>query len=186
MKGKIIILALVLVFAAAAGFGQSRDFYWIVKTGTPQQVQEAIDAGADVNAVSPTWNMTPMALAASYNENPGVVVALVKAGAALAPNEEGWTPLMAAAWSNMNPQVAAALIDLGVDVNSRYMKAHGRTALMFAAEHSLCPEVILALLKGGADARQKDTDGKTALDLADHNYPLKHSTAFKQLQEASD
>jgi ankyrin repeat protein len=185
MKKLVVILAIVMVFAAATGSAQAKDFFILVRNGTPQEVQQAIDSGADVNEYSTAWKTTPLGQAASYNTDPGVIVVLLKAGAAIAPNADGWTPLMAAAWSNANPAVITTLLEGGLEIDSPYAGYHGRTALMFAAEHNQNPEVLLALLKGGADVRVKDADGNTALDAAKHNYVLKRSAAYRQLEEAS-
>ena len=60
--------------------------------------------------------LTPLHLAAQYNENPAVITALLKAGADLhARDEHGLTPLHWAAWKNKNPVVIAALLDAGAD-----------------------------------------------------------------------
>ena len=56
------------------------DFFELVKTGMPQDVQAAIRNGADVNA----WffnGRTPLMCAAGFNKNPEVTTVLLKAGA---------------------------------------------------------------------------------------------------------
>jgi len=45
--------------------------------------------------------------------------------------------------------------------------------------------VITTLLKAGADAKAKDSAGKSAFDYAQSNAKLKDSDAPKQLEEAS-
>jgi uncharacterized protein len=185
MKKRIVLLTTLTVLVAASVHAQTKDFAALVRYGTPQEVQQAIESGADVNAVSSSWKMAPLALAASYNGNAAVIQVLLKAGANTAPDEYGGTALMSAAWSNTNAEVIKALLEAGIDVNSANKSYHGRTALMFAAEHGRSPEVVLALLEGGADARAEDSDGKTALDLAQHNYALRRTEALAQLEKAS-
>jgi beta-lactamase regulating signal transducer with metallopeptidase domain len=169
----------------AAQLAQAKSFWELARTGTPQEVQEAIGRGADVNAASPSLKMTALWLAGAYNENPEVIATLLKAGADVNLTTDGRTALMGAAWSTRNPEVVNVLLRAGAAVNARHAENFGRTALMYAAEHSQNPEVVLALLQGGADARQKDFDGKTALDMIQHNYVLRRSDALKQLQDAA-
>jgi hypothetical protein len=103
----------------------------------------------------------------------------------------GWTPLMYAAGSHGNSQ-ESVILKAGVDVNTRSKR--GETALMASAARGMAdedllkagadvnavndvgmtalmllvqradPDEIKLLLKAGADARKKDSDGRTALD----------------------
>jgi ankyrin repeat protein len=56
---------------------------------------------------------------------------------------------------------------------------------MVAARYNQNPEVITTLLKAGADAKAKDSAGKTAFDYAKNNDRLEGTDAYSQLQEAS-
>jgi len=62
----------------------------------------------------------------------------------------------------------------------------GMTPLMDAAMNNHNPEVITTLLKAGADAKAKDSAGKTAFDYAQNNEKLKGTDAYRKLQEASN
>jgi beta-lactamase regulating signal transducer with metallopeptidase domain len=192
--GKLVAFTFFLALPVIAFLGADLEplsrapttsLFEVVRAGTPRQVQEAIDRCADVNEYSPQWHTVPLRLAAAYNENPDVLTVLINAGADTRANTAGVTALMAAAWSNTNPRVIQRLLDSGVDVDSQNAEICYRTALMFAAEHNPNPTMLLALLEGGADAHRKGADGKTALDLIQHNYPLRHTLALKRLQEAS-
>jgi ankyrin repeat protein len=59
---------------------QMKDFLELVKKGTPNQVQEAIEAGADLRAQD-TDGWTALMWAAENNQNPEVIMTLLKAGA---------------------------------------------------------------------------------------------------------
>ncbi len=64
----------------ASSYAPTTDFFELVKTGMPQDVQAAIRNGADVNA----WffnGRTPLMCAAGFNKNPEVTTVLLKAGA---------------------------------------------------------------------------------------------------------
>src|ERR1700722_1241734 len=73
----------LLLMATALGCSRSPSatvFLDVCKSGTPEQVTAAINAGADVNAKDPK-GQTPLFEAAKMNPNPGVIAALIKAGA---------------------------------------------------------------------------------------------------------
>jgi ankyrin repeat protein len=76
MKKYLFIFALLL--CAASLFGQ--DLFSIAEKGTPEQIQAAIKAGADVHARDKDGK-TALMWAAGYNENPDVITTLLKAGA---------------------------------------------------------------------------------------------------------
>jgi ankyrin repeat protein len=81
------------------------------KTGTPQDIQAAIDEGADVNGRSSN-GLTPFIISTT----------LLNGGADLKARDlydVGATALGWAAWNNSNPGVIAALLKAGGDVNSR-------------------------------------------------------------------
>jgi hypothetical protein len=106
-------------------------------------------------------------------------------------DESGWTPLMYAAGSYGKSE-EGAILKAGVDVNARSKR--GETALMASAAKGIAdedllnagadvnavndvgvtalmllvqrghPDEITILLRAGADARKKDSEGRTALD----------------------
>jgi len=107
----------------------------LLQTGTPEQVQKEIDAGADVNAQENTLGFTPLMWAAGLNPNPEVISVLLKAGAHInARVAGGRTPLMWAVARNRNPDVIAALLDAGADAKAK--DSQGRTALDYARQNA--------------------------------------------------
>ncbi|MGA2380526.1 MAG: ankyrin repeat domain-containing protein [Spirochaetia bacterium] len=186
MKKRIVVSVVLAVLLAASAYAQTTDFFVLVETGTPQDVQAAISKGADVNSRdSARVETTPLIAAAAYNNDPAVITTLLKAGADIDARDlhYGATALMWAANNNQNPEVVATLLKAGADI-----KAHtedGGTALIIAAQFNRNPEVIMVLLNAGADAKVKDSEGKTALDYAKDNWALKGTDALKQLEEAS-
>ena len=152
-------------------------------SGTPQEVQAAIDKGADVNAA--VGDKTPLIVAATLNKDPEVITLLLKAGAKLEAKDTqyGGTPLAWAAYDNPHPEVTETLLKAGADVEAKGV--YRRTALMYAAMNNSNPEVIAILLSAGADAKAKDETGKTALDFASTRPVLNGTDALKQLEEAS-
>jgi ankyrin repeat protein len=62
---------------------------------------------------------------------------------------------------------------------------NGATPLMYATNGDNPEAMIRAFLKAGADAKAKDSDGKTAFDYAQTNEKLKGTDAYRQLQQAS-
>lgn len=109
-----------------------------------------VETGAEVNALSQN-GFTPLLLAAQVNQNPDVIVALMKAGADVTIHRKSLTPLIAASAYNQNPEVITTLLKFGGNVNAR--TEDGGTPLMAAAAFNQNPEVIATLLKAGADAK---------------------------------
>ncbi len=76
---------------------------------TPEQVQDLINHGADVNATLVN-GMTPLHAAARFSEDPSVIAALINAGADVnAKHEDGRTPFGHAFEWNSNNAIAALL-----------------------------------------------------------------------------
>jgi hypothetical protein len=193
-----------------------KQFFVVVESGTPQQVKDAIDQGADVNTLD-EHGLTPLMEAARINSHyPEVLTTLVAAGADVkAQNNEA---LRGAAMFNGNPEVITVLLKAGADVNAKALdggtpllaaanknnnpevitvllkagadlKARGITGgtpLITAAMFTWNPEVVMVLLKAGADVRAKDFMNYTALDWAQKNKRLKGTEALKMLEEASN
>ena len=77
---KGIVLAVVLsVLLTASVYAQTTDFFELVKTATPQNVQSAINSGAEANTPDKDGK-TPLMYAAGYNQNTEVTNVLLKAG----------------------------------------------------------------------------------------------------------
>ena len=121
-------IALVLLFCGMCLFGQS--LFYLVETGTPEQVQAAIKAGAKVNDRN-AWSWSPLMYAASNNENPEVITTLLNAGAKLDDRDTiGMTPLMRAAKYNENPEVITTLLNARADAKAKSID--GKTAFDYA------------------------------------------------------
>ena len=165
MKERVVAtVALVFLFALVSTYAQTTDFFELVKTGTPQSVQAAINQGADVNARD-RYGLTPLMFAAQYNQDSKVVATLLEAGANLnARNRYGWVSLLYAAASNRNPEVVGVLLKAGAHINAR--DRYGLTPLMFAASSNQSAEVISTLLKAGAQVNAQDAAGLSPLMCA--------------------
>ena len=112
MKKALMTIASFLAISAYA----DDTFFELVETGTPDQVEAAITAGADVNARD-YLGQTPLMYAAIIGtETPEVITALIEAGAEVnARNEDGCTPLMCAAQLTETPEVITVLLEAGAD-----------------------------------------------------------------------
>ena len=106
-------------------------FFDLVRTGTSQSVQAAIDKGEDPNARDKDGT-TPLMYAAGYNQNPQVITTLLKAGADINARDRynNMTPLMYAAWFNQNPEQITTLLAAGADAKAK--SSVGKTAFDFA------------------------------------------------------
>ena len=109
----------------------SDNFLKLCRDGTPQEVENAIKTGVNVNKRY-LFDNTALILAA-YNNNLEVVITLIKNGADVnAQNQIGWTALMYAACFG-DPEVVITLIDNGADVSLR--DVNGRAAVYHAKDN---------------------------------------------------
>ncbi|MCL1940944.1 MAG: ankyrin repeat domain-containing protein [Synergistaceae bacterium] len=131
------------------------EFIQLCREGTTQQIEAAIEAGADVNARM-NDGLTPLISAVKDNNDPEVLNLLIQKGADVSmKNNDGLTPLMLAAQSN-NLEFLRALIQGGADVNAK--NNGGWPALFIAVEYNNNPEIIAALIEAGADVNANAND----------------------------
>ncbi len=161
---------------------QSVELRVIVRTGSPEEVQKALETGMQVD-IRDDIGRTPLMWAAFSNENPEVLKMLLDAGARVdARDEAGRTPLMRAASHNENPEIARVLLAAGANVHAR--DERGRTALMRGAQWNRNPEVIKVLLEAGADKKARCYYGKTAFEYAQGNEHMHETEVYRFLKEA--
>ena len=115
MAAAVVFATLLTVTADA----QTIDFIGLVKTGTSQDVQNAINSGADVNSRDKDGK-TPLMYAAGYNQNTDVTTVLLKAGADIETTDKNsMTPLMYAAWNNQDPDEITVLLKAGANLKAQ-------------------------------------------------------------------
>ena len=153
--------AVLLFFFCFTAMLFAQDIFTLAESGTPEQIQAAINAGAKIDDRDNDGE-TPLMYAAWFNENPEVIKLLLDAGARINDRDGlGETPLMHAAIGNENPEVIKLLLDAGARINDR--DGLGETPLMYAAWFNENPEVIKLLLDAGARIDDKDVIGRTPL-----------------------
>jgi ankyrin repeat protein len=144
------------------------DFFDLCATGTPQQIEAAIAAGADVKSILQRQNepegLTTLMWAANKNRDPDVIRTLIKMGVDVnAKSGEGVNALVYAVIGTQNPEVIKALIESGAD-----LKIHDDwDVLGLVAVRPTTPGVVRELIKGGANVNIRYKDyGMTPLMLA--------------------
>jgi ankyrin repeat protein len=154
--------SLVLLVTAAAGAPPriDQDYFATLRTGDPQELRAALEAGSPVNARDDRGN-TPLMLAAVYGDAQSMQVLLDRGADANATNAAGATALMRAA---VDEKKVRLLLAHGADVNAR--SASGNTPLILAARPANSHRTVELLLRHGADARAVTAFGGTALMAA--------------------
>ena len=140
------------------------EFLELCKTGSLQQINDAIKNGANVNATvgNGSEGVTILMRAAFLNDLKAVTN-LINAGADVNMSDsKGATVLAFAAVGNSDPEIITALLNGGAKINA-CQRGTGRTALMAASEFNSNPKTITALLSNGADVNQTDDEGFSAL-----------------------
>src|SRR5271157_2509494 len=100
MKRRIVAAVVFVVLRAASAYAQTTDFFVLVQTGTPQQIQAAIDKGANIKAQDSSGR-TPLMVAAQNNQDPEVIATLLRAGSDInARDPNGYTAMTFAVWYN--------------------------------------------------------------------------------------
>lgn len=161
------------------------DFLNMCKYGSPDDIINAINNGANVNSFSKTSRNTALILASGLQPL-NVVSALISHGAKInASNRKGNTPLIEAAKNN-TPDVLDELIAHDADINA--VNNAGHDALYYALNNKklrnsdvinymlrkkffvLCksssPEIIKMALKSGINVNSRNKSGNTALIYA--------------------
>ena len=112
------MIVLLLAFISASAYAQTTDLVGIVISGTPQDVQAAIDKGADANVRQADTGMTPLIAAAKFQQEEMIGV-LVKSGADVnAHDAQGCTALMWASMYAKTPDVVKTLLAAGAGVDA--------------------------------------------------------------------
>jgi len=162
------LLALTALFAAGTGAAADSTLADLIQNGERAAALEAINGGADVNAVQGDGT-TPLHWAV-YKVDPELVTALIKRGAhTKVTNKYGSSPL-AEAVKLANAKLVTLLLDAGADPESP--NADGQTALLIAARVGAL-DVAKLLVAHGANVNTEEAwRGQTALMwAADGNYP---------------
>ena len=132
---KIFLCFILLALADTTAFGNSVDDFInevlsIQGNGaservralvTDEKIMELINSSDDIN-VKGRRGDTVLMLASAFNNNPGIIKALIRDGADVnARNDQGWTALMSALANeaNSNSQIIKILIEAGADVKAK-------------------------------------------------------------------
>ena len=138
---------------------------WASLSSSGEFVETLIDLGADVNAQRTDDKVTPLILAAHWNNYMAIHLLLERGGNALINTQKdiGHSPLGEAARRGFC-NVAELLIEKGSNVNLRNKK--GKTPLYFAVENK-DEQLIRLLLKNKADVsmRYKDSNSTERIYL---------------------
>jgi len=127
------------------------------KDGDEARFQAALAEGDKLTDVDASGWTPLMYAAGSYKSSE--VIEILKAGINVnARSKRGETALMAAAATGVADE---DLLQAGADVNAS--NDVGMTALMLLVQRGNAKEIAI-LLQAGADARKKDTKGRTAMD----------------------
>ena len=141
------------------------EFCLFCRTASPQEIQNAISSGANINGRN-EFGGTPLMCAAVSNENVESIKTLVKFGAALVDIDDSMKTVLHYAVINKNPEVVKYLLDAGLNLEVNETDINGNTPLTAAAQFYISPKVIEILAKAGANLNAQNDEGFSALGYA--------------------
>ena len=202
-----VMLAVMICGRAFAAMSDD-EFIDLCVGGSPSQIADAIENGANVNARD-GQEATALMYAVSFNSaeavrkllekgadlhardifgsealvycnisNAEIIHVLVGAGADVNARSNNGMTVLMWAANSSKAPVISALLAAGADVNAA--DPDGFTSLIWAAQ-SNGPEEMAALLDAGADARPRAKNGKSALDYAGQNEKLRGTAVYERL-----
>lgn len=133
----------------------------LMETITPEQLEEYIAKGADVNARDDD-GITPLMYAVGDKDHKfNVIETLLKNGADVnAKSNDGYTPLHAAVHGE-NLETILLLLERGANFNE--MGDYLQLLFVAAIIEEPKPQLIKTLIEKGANVNARDKDGRTAL-----------------------
>ncbi|HUJ73934.1 MAG TPA: ankyrin repeat domain-containing protein, partial [bacterium] len=159
-------------------------FLDVCKTGTAQDIQAAIKAGAAVNPDKPFMGITPLKQAVAFNPHSDAIMALLKAGADVrAQGGVGDTILAEAANHITDLDLLKALIKAGTDQGGTNPDI--QHALIVAANLNPSPAVVELLLAQGADMKAADKYSITPFRAIQPNKKLFGTPVYWKIADAS-
>lgn len=161
---KLMLLSIILL-SSQVSYGMSDTDQALIAAETVGAAQEALEAGANVNAKDESGN-TALHLAALDDNNLKLAQLLLDSGADVdAKNDRGVTALHTAAGKN-DKELAKLLLDRGADVNAKH--GSGDTALRLAVFDSADEDMVQLLLDSGAEINAENWIGETTLEQLKH------------------
>ena len=157
-----MFLALTVLVFAAASAAAGNPLFDAVTAGDKAAVEQALNAGADVNSRARD-QATPL-VSAAFGNQPAIVELLLSKGAdVMARNSGGFTALHAAAYSGSVP-VAKLLLEKGAVLEDAKNRA-GVTPMMAAGEANHV-EAAAFLIGMGADVNHPEIHGRLPITRA--------------------
>ena len=161
MKVHRLLCAALLVAGVSAQTAPPSDaLFAAIRRGAAGEVERALNAGADANAVDA--DSIPAVMSAALFGDARLVQILLSHHAD--PNAKGPGGTTALIWAVPDVGKVRALLDHGAAVNARTETE--RTVFLVAASYPRTSALLRLLLERGADLRAQDRGGATALSLA--------------------
>lgn len=140
------------------------EFLALCASGTPEEITQALNAEANINAMD-EQNNTVLMIAAEKNNAEAVKILLEEEIDINTQNQDGNTALILASMNN-DAETVSAILSHNPDINITNKKEY--TALMAAVRYNN-PEIVRVLLNADAKLDVVDALGNTALMMAASN-----------------
>jgi hypothetical protein len=150
----MILLSIMAIVFSCGGAPSDADFLEIVKTGSTEEISDAAKKGADLDARTKRDKMTPLMVAARYNNSESVKV-LIEAGADVNAIDSVENTALRYAISYNDTTAVKHIVDADADVND--IGKLGITPLIIVSMRGT-PQMGEVLVEAGADPYIADTN----------------------------
>jgi len=166
MLSKLLFLVVMAWALAQSQPDPNAAFFEALSAGDASKVQKLLESGADPNARSRTYPALVLAFWAKKPETPGIITALLKAGAnpSAVGSDTKAAPQLAA--EQPQPELLDSFLDNGVAADWKNNNQESLLGIASAYGHF---QIVSRLLERGASINAQDDEGFTSLMNACQN-----------------